>query len=328
MKPSKVSVIVPVYNAEKYLERCIDSLLSQTMTDWELILVDDGSADSSGRMCDEIALANPDRKISVLHKPNGGVATAREAGMEAACGEYSIHLDPDDFIEPDMLEKLYGCACATGADMVVCDFLLDYGPANKKISVQEPGADSDRFMNMLLDQKRHGSLCNKLIRTELYRKYDLHFPPEMICWEDLFICCSILMQGCRVAYVPEAFYHYDLHSNSGSMTRMATHRTIAAMQSFVRYFEHRLPQKRIDRLFEVKAMILDTAFRCRLLSAAEIRQLYPEINQRYVAIYAKCCQKPLQNAVARVLSGASLQSAHRLMRINTFMQKVKRKLKR
>ena len=100
----KVSVIVPVYKAELYLPRCVGSILSQTFSDFELLLIDDGSPDCSGRICDEYA--EKDSRIRVFHKENGGVASARQMGLDNAKGEYTIHVDPDDWVEPNMLEIL------------------------------------------------------------------------------------------------------------------------------------------------------------------------------------------------------------------------------
>ena len=99
-----ISVIVPVYNAEKYLHRCIDSVLAQTYKDFELLLIDDGSKDSSGTICDEYAAQ--DARVKVFHKENGGVSSARNVGLDHARGEWIMHLDGDDWIEHDMLERL------------------------------------------------------------------------------------------------------------------------------------------------------------------------------------------------------------------------------
>ena len=101
----KISVIVPVYKAEAYLHRCVDSLLAQTFQDFEVLLVDDGSPDRSGEICDEYA--RKDSRVRVFHKENGGVSSARQYGMDHAQGEYTIHADPDDWVEPTMLEELY-----------------------------------------------------------------------------------------------------------------------------------------------------------------------------------------------------------------------------
>ena len=101
----KISIIVPVYKAENYIHRCIKSLLSQTFTDFEILLINDGSPDKSGEICDEYAKS--DKRIRVFHKENGGVSSARQCGIDNARGEYTIHVDPDDWVDPRMLEELY-----------------------------------------------------------------------------------------------------------------------------------------------------------------------------------------------------------------------------
>ena len=115
-----ISVIVPVYKAEKYLSRCVNSILGQTFSDFELILIDDGSPDKSGILCEEFA--KKDARIRVIHQKNQGVSAARQKGLDNATGEYVIHADPDDWVEPDWLETLYLEAERTKADMVMCDF--------------------------------------------------------------------------------------------------------------------------------------------------------------------------------------------------------------
>lgn len=107
----KISVIVPVYKAEKYLRKCVDSILNQTFSNFELILVDDGSPDQSGQICDEYA--GKDKRINVIHKKNDGVSAARQSGLDASSGDYVIHADPDDWVEPQMLKELYAKAIDT-----------------------------------------------------------------------------------------------------------------------------------------------------------------------------------------------------------------------
>ena len=117
-----VSVIIPVYKVEKYIAECIESILAQTYTNFRLILVDDGTPDNAGKICDEYALK--DNRIKVIHKSNGGVASARQMGVDNALGNYTIHADSDDWVEPTMLEELYKKAIEKDADMVICDFYV------------------------------------------------------------------------------------------------------------------------------------------------------------------------------------------------------------
>lgn len=325
MNPPAISIIVPVYKAEAYLERCIDSIISQTFTNWELLLIDDGSPDCCGRICD--AYERKDSRFHVFHKTNGGVASAREVGMQHAIGEYSIHVDPDDWIDPYTLEELYKAAKSSNADIVVCDFLLNYG-SRTEILKQEVYS-SDEFLRQLFSQERHGSLCNKLIRTELYKRYDLHFPKEIVCWEDLYICCNLLMSHpCKITYVPKAFYYYDFASNPNSMVRKASMKTLDGMISFCRYFDNRLSFDRKAWLNETKGLVLATAYRCHLLSAEKLRSIFPEINSWYIGKYLHDYPHVIYCGVAQVLNGKSLKDAYRFQKWNELYQRIRNKISR
>ena len=324
MKSPAISIIVPVYMAETYLKRCVDSIVSQFFTDWELLLIDDGSPDNSGYICD--SYANKDSRIKVIHKRNGGVSSARETGISVATGDFSIHVDPDDWIEPNMLAALYKRAEDTEADIVVCDLILDYG---KHSTILKQSVISDNeFFKQLLCQEKHGSLCNKLIRTELYRRYDLHFPEKLICWEDLYICCNILLHPCHIEYIPEAFYHYDFHSNPSSMVRKATMKTIEGMKFFCKYFDNILPEEHRVWLNETKGIVLATAYRCNLMPAEEIRTLFPEINNWYVDKYRHAYDMPVYYGVAQVLNGKSIQLSRLFQILCTYYLRIKNKFTR
>lgn len=168
MKNPEVSVIVPVYKAEKYLARCMHGLLAQTLRNIEIILVDDGSPDNSGKMCDEYAAE--DSRVRVYHKKNGGVATARQCGVEQAKGKYIIHADPDDWVDPTMVQCLYEQAEVENVDMVICDYYEEYSGKQTYISQRPTSMYVQDVMSDLLLQRLHGSLCNKLVRETCYKK--------------------------------------------------------------------------------------------------------------------------------------------------------------
>lgn len=202
----KISIIVPVYKAENYLRRCVDSILNQTFTDFELILVDDGSPDRSGKICDEYA--RKDSRIRVFHKENGGVSSARQKGMDEAVGEYTIHADPDDWVEPNMLEELYRKAKEEEADMVICDFFHNDGNKQSYIK-QKPSALDNKTVLSELFQQLHGSCCNKLVKRVCYSG-KAKFPKEINCCEDLIWCVQVLPLCRKISYVGKAFYHYTV----------------------------------------------------------------------------------------------------------------------
>ena len=180
MNNPAISIIVPIYKAEETLLRCLDSLKAQTFTDFEVLMVDDGSLDRCGEMID--AYAQKDSRFKAYHKENGGVSSARQYGIDHAQGEFTIHADPDDWVEPTMLEELYGKAKEEDADMVICDF----------------------FENTYKGQK----YVNKLIRRVCYSMFDIHFPSEINFCEDKYVIATILKNDIKVTYLPCAYYHY------------------------------------------------------------------------------------------------------------------------
>ena len=200
-----ISVIVPVYQAESYLSRCFDSILSQTLTDFEVILVDDGSKDKSGSICD--LYAEKDSRFHVIHKNNEGVSIARQTGLDAARGTYVIHADPDDWVEPDWLEILYDKIEEEQVDIVICDFERIFG--NRKVHyVQCPTSlQNEDVLNDMLIGKIWGSCCNKLVRRACFQQYGIKFHPEMNLWEDLYVTCLLIANGVKVSYVPKVLYH-------------------------------------------------------------------------------------------------------------------------
>ncbi len=211
-----ISIIVPIYKAESYLCKCLNSLLAQTFSNFEILLIDDGSPDRSGQICDEYALQ--DSRIHVFHKSNGGVASARQCGIEHAQGEYTIHVDPDDWVELNMLELLYEKAKSENADMVICDFYVENG--GERIFVrQQPSDLKHEIVLRELFQHLHGSCCNKLIRRSCYQRYNVFFPLDLSYSEDLFVCCSLLLHDIKVAYLNKAFYHYIQNVNENSIVR-------------------------------------------------------------------------------------------------------------
>lgn len=233
----KISIISPVYNAETYIVKCLDSILTQTFQDWELILIDDGSSDRSGTICDEYA--EKDSRVVVVHKENGGVSAARQAGLDMANGEFVIHIDPDDWVESTMLQELYTKAISEDADVVICDYYVD---ANDKSFVvkQEPSSLDAKTILKELFQQLHGSCCNKLVKRVCYNKFEIHFPIGLNYCEDLLTWIQMFQHDeLRIAYLPKAFYHYVQHTNS--ITHVYTLTTFKTRLQFQHLLETHLP---------------------------------------------------------------------------------------
>ena len=315
----KISVIVAIYKAEKYLQRCLDSLVNQVFEDYEVLLIDDGSPDNSGYICDAYAERYP--CMRVIHKENGGVASARQCGIDHAQGEYTIHVDADDWVEPDMLAALYRKAEEEDADMVICDY-FEWERKERYVR-QEPSAlTPDAVLRDLLAARLHGSTWNKLIKRSCYTVYNLSFPDGMIL-EDVYVVCDLCMRDIRVTYLNKAFYHYDRSTNTKSLSQTYNALSIRSRVFFVDFLEKKLnPIAYRDELNSLKCSIKKIAWASGLYTRDEFRAIYPEINDVY-GRYQET-KSPTSRCVLLALAG-HFRSAQFLYRIWCF---IKRFLKR
>lgn len=304
MEP-KISVIVAVYNSEKFLARCIQSILAQTFTNFELLLVDDGSKDGSGQICEEYAQA--DERVRAFHKPNGGVASARQMGIDNAKGLYPIHVDSDDWVEKDMLECLYYQAITDNADMVICDFYVNDSSRQRYISQKPNSLDNDSVLRQLLLQQLHGSSCNKLIRVAAYSG-KVAYDERISLWEDLLFNTELLTKGCKVSYLERAFYHYDMFSAKGSLVRKPTLKGLNSQILCIHRWTGILdPKKYHNELYKVKAETKEMAFVSKLLSDQDVENLFDEINVEYIANSSKSFITK-SFALAQLLKGHPFQA--------------------
>ena len=205
----KLSIIVPVYKVEEYLGECVDSLLSQTIDDYEIILVDDGSPDNSGKIADEYAAANPDM-IRVLHIDNGGQGRARNFALDIAKGDFVGFVDSDDWVTHDMYEKMYTRAAETGADVVVCDFMERFADGRESML---PASLQDNWLGSA------GSSCNKIFRRSLVGA--LRFPVGL-WYEDFYFSAVMLLRSKHTEFIAEPLYIYrrgqesTMHNNNAA----------------------------------------------------------------------------------------------------------------
>lgn len=215
----KISVIVPVYNAEKYLDRCVESIINQTFKDFELILVDDGSTDDSGVLSDK--LATKDKRIKVFHKENGGVSSARNIGLDNALGKYVAFCDPDDFIHPQMYEILYKFAKDNDAECVVCNFesFSDFNNIKMQdITLEnkyECFSGKQAYEYIRLSDKRNmlGCVWNKLfLKSSIH---NLRFNTSLSYGEDLCFVLTFLSTIESMIVLNDVFlYYYFIRSDS------------------------------------------------------------------------------------------------------------------
>ena len=208
----KVSIIVPFYNVEKYIEKCLTSLVNQTLEEIEIILVNDGSKDNSIKVAKDFEQKYP-AKIRYYEKPNGGLGDARNFGIKFAKGEYIAFLDSDDYVEPTMYEEMYEMAIKEKSDMVECDFWWEY-PNKKK---EDIGVEYKNQNDMLL--KARVVAWNKLIKKEIYEKHPEARFAVGLRYEDVEGFYKILPYINKVSFVRKPFIHYVQRNNSISNTQ-------------------------------------------------------------------------------------------------------------
>lgn len=217
MDNPKISVIVPVYKVEPYLRKCLDSIVNQTYRNLEIILVDDGSPDNCGAICDEYAAK--DGRIQVIHQENGGVSATRNAGLDAATGDWIGFVDSDDWIEPDMYQYLLENVQSYKADVATCGIqsLMPSGMIESTVSSGGPMLIDATTALQLLTQNRYISFscCDKLAKSNLWKQ--MRFP-NMRIWEDFWVSCCLFENSERVICLPEVKYHYFARPESGMTT--------------------------------------------------------------------------------------------------------------
>ena len=214
MSTPYVSVIVPVYNAEKFINECVNSILGQTMSDLELILVDDGSPDNCGAICDEYAIK--DSRVRVFHQKNGGVCAARNKGLSMATGEYVSFVDSDDYLEPDAIELLCNDIITYNAD-ISCALMVgdsNQGVSNLKNGIYEVWSGSDAIKESLLDNRFTYSSCARLYKKSFLG--DIRFEEGRKIHEDSFFNFSVFLRKPTVVVRNIGVYNYVKNSESAS----------------------------------------------------------------------------------------------------------------
>lgn len=212
---SKISVIIPVYNVADYLNECLDSVCGQTYSNLEIIMVDDGSTDLSGKICDEYARC--DSRVVVIHKENGGLADARNVGLAAACGDYIGFVDSDDWIEKDMYERLYNICEETGADLALARFCEERKTNISKEMFTDKMEILDSIdllkISIMGDQQY---LITDSVWDRLYKKslLDGIFFLKGKCYEDILFTLKVFLKVQRAVYLDSKVYHYRVRDDS------------------------------------------------------------------------------------------------------------------
>lgn len=296
-----ISIIIPVYDVAPYLGPCIESVLDQTFRDFELILVDDGSQDGSGTLCDQYAARDP--RVRVIHKSHGGVSSARNAGVDKAQGDYLGFVDGDDWIEPDMYALLYNNSVAYDADLSACGFVKidDYDAIrfHSPYAAPECYTPEEALGSMFLKDGMRYSACNKLFRRKLF---DTVRYPEWRLLEDKGTTYKLIDLSVRIVWCSSPKYHYFMRP--GSIMHSASHGQdldlFAVNDELLRFIETKYP------------LLTQTA---RVSYASECLRLLLRMKNHHhfnPEVFGKCMACIRQNR-ASAMTAASLSLDDKLM---------------
>ncbi len=282
-----ISVIVPVYNVENYLSKCIDSILAQTYTNLEIILVDDGSPDNCGKICDEYA--KKDSRIKVIHQENGGLSAARNAGLDTATGDYIGFVDSDDYIEPDMYNCLHNSIINSKVKIACCGRFREItSNYSVKAFCCERATEfniKEAFSEMLLQQRVDVSVCDKLFSRDLL--YDIRFPVGEIN-EDVVVVFELIKKSNGIIHSGDVFYHYVsredsiCHSEYNEKKYVAIKHLNQIKDSFLS------PYPSLEREFKIYSCLVVHSLILDVLSLKKGKSKYKEHLRDYYCIFNEC----------------------------------------
>lgn len=238
---SLVSIIVPVYNAEKYLPRCIDSILGQSFSDFELLLINDGSKDNSGKICD--GYATNDSRVRVFHKENGGASAARNYGLDNATGNYVCFVDADDWVDKDYLKQLLP---NEEEEMVVCSIRYEEN-TNKNLCISNKKRNKECIestLHQMIDHMAVCSPCCKIMRRDIIERDQIRFDTDVSAGEDMLFICDYFSAGLeKIRTLSLPLYHYYVDDNESLSHRIVDFETTEYVLDCIK--------ERIDKLSEV-----------------------------------------------------------------------------
>lgn len=267
MQP-QISIIVPVYNSSNYLDRCIQSILSQSFADFEVLLINDGSTDNSATICQEYA--HQDSRIKFYDRTNEGVSATRQFGIDHSKGIYSTQIDSDDWIDKDYLKDMYEIAIKTNADVVYVPFIKEYPYKSEKVAMYKTNNAED-FIKGILTAQAWGSLCNKLLKIDIIRKNQIRFPPQIKMWEDLVFICKYLLFSKKIVYCENNFYHYTQYNSNSLCSSIysynVVHHTLKAVSNLQDFYKKNNAYQKykftfnILKLFSKQRFLFDNHYR-------------------------------------------------------------------
>lgn len=286
MMKSLISIIIPVYNIDEYLRICLDSVAKQTYKNLEIILVDDGSTDLSGEICDEYA--SIDSRIKVVHKKNGGLSDARNVGLDICTGEYIGFVDSDDYIDENMYKKLYEAAEKNDADMVACRMIRVINGNKISESKFEDKIFTDKesmIRHVFTGGARTVSPCVKIVKRNVME--NIRFPKGQN-WEDAYIIIDIINNTSKMIILGEALYYYRMRL--GSITQIL-HWNKHMWDGIITYHHiYDVVERNFPQLLDIAKHRLYWSYRANIASAvscADWKEHYREIEEKRTWIRGK-----------------------------------------
>lgn len=296
MEEAKVSIIVPVYNVEEYLKRCIQSIMQQTYSNLEILLIDDGSTDHSGAMCNEYA--NRDKRIRVIHKENGGLSDARNTGIEASTGEYLLFIDSDDYVDIHLVQSLLERLYYDNTDMVVCGI--------EKVDVEEHIITEPAWTlkDQTLSRKEYWQefyknstvpyvvAWNKLYKKQLFKQ--IRYPRGKI-HEDEFVIHKILAECNSISVVGKKLYYYVQRQNS-IMNRGYDSRRLQVLEAFANRMDYFLEENQWDlawKTIQRMRMVLCEAYQKMDVQQKQNQIAYRQGKRLHIQYVRKCCKNKI-----------------------------------
>ncbi len=299
----KVSIIIPIYNIQDYLEKCVNSILVQTYSELEIILVDDGSTDKSSLICDQFGVM--DSRVNVIHKENGGLVSARKCGLARATGEYVLNVDGDDWIEPNAIEVMLYRALEFDADFVQCSFFFETGIQKKEMTFAEKNEvmidDASEIISQWLcnDNKNQldSQIFTKLVKTDVFRSAYESVPDNMSNGEDFVCFVELICRARNYTSICDKLYHYVYRDNS--LSHQVTLPRLLKEYYLTHYIVALIEEKRLDITNEVTNKWIEQ--RLILASAGVLNKLYREYI--YIPMYVSANIKEFRNKRVVIYGG-------------------------
>lgn len=213
---AKISVIIPVYNSETYLHKCVDSILSQAFTDFEVLLINDGSVDASGEICDNYA--SMDSRVRTYHKDNAGVSSARNLGLDYAQGEWILFIDSDDWIRGNMLGDMYNKVISENSDLVYSDIINDFKDRSEILHIAQYDSSKKNVLNNFI-KSSFSTVVGMMAKKSLYELNNVRFPVGVKYCEDFYVAVRLMLYSHSISYLSTEYYCYNRQNESSASNK-------------------------------------------------------------------------------------------------------------